>query len=1070
MMKGNLMKIQRYIAIAALALLGITAGGALAAAQDASDKTAKAAKEQKLLAVLGSNAPLFDKARACQQLAVVGGKKAVPALAKLLGDKTLGDYARFALEPIDDPSVDAALREAMGKLKGRGLAGVVNSIGVRRDAKAVGGLKKLVGDPAKGASPQALAALGRIATDEAVETIRQTLAKGPASLRVPAADACLAAAERLSAQKKLQEAAKLYDIVRKADVPPHLRTAATYHAILARGTGGAGLLVEQLKAKDPAMVAVALRAARKLPGPDVSKALAAELPKMKPHLQVLVIKVLVDRGAPIARGEIAALAASDTLEVRLESLKALGRIGDASAVAVLVKAAGAGGKEAAVARGSLRILKAPGADAAILAGMKNAASELRIELINVLADRRYAAATPVLLNQATAADAELTKAVFKALGVLGGAKDIPAMLKLLADVKGDSADQAETAIVRIAARIPDPAKRADAVAAALGSTKKAAERASLVRVLGRIGGQKAYDAVAAAARDADPGVTDAGIRALAAWPDGRAEAALLDLAKNTPDRTHRVLALRGYVRLLPLATDRQPREAARKYAEVLAIAGDADSRKLVLSGLAKVAHGDALKLAMEQLGKPGVRAEAGLAAVSIARLTMGTNRKAARAAMVKILAVSKNKAIVAEAQKIIQQIDKFADAITAWRVTGPYMKTGLKYNQLFDVAFEPEKPKGKGVKWRALPAGTDPKRPWILDLLKAIGGDQRVAYMLTWVHSDKAQPARLELGTDDSVKAWLNGRLVHANNIGRAAIPYTDKANITLKAGWNPLLLKITQNLGPWEFCARICARDGRRLDSIRIDAAHEGEWMLPAQAAKSVEPSKPVPAGKGEPIFDGKSLAGWRATMQPKTEAQKAAIRKMFRVEQGALVVDTLSVPVANRMSGYLATEKKYGDFVLRLRMQIERKWDGQGNSGIEVRNGLQFDLHPPNPRMLGWIWDHGPRTQWGYLSPIKQTQKESFAGGGAWKYGKAKNVPKGFKFHYADDPPGWNDVEITCRGLHFKFALNGVVMSDYDGTGHLDTKGRKGYQTTAPIMFQAHGKDGVIIRFKDIYIKELK
>ena len=101
--------------------------------------------------------------------------------------------------------------------------------------------------------------------------------------------------------------------------------------------------------------------------------------------------------------------------------------------------------------------------------------------------------------------------------------------------------------------------------------------------------------------------------------------------------------------------------------------------------------------------------------------------------------------------------------------------------------------------------------------------------------------------------------------------------------------------------------------------------------------------------------------------------------------------------------------------------------------------------------------------------TKKDSFAGAGAWKYGKAKNVPKGFKFHYADQPPGWNDVEIICRGLQFKFNLNGVIMSDYDGTGHLDTKDRNDYQTTAPIMFQSHGKDGVIIRYKNIEIAEL-
>ncbi|MGB2821785.1 MAG: hypothetical protein WBF17_12440, partial [Phycisphaerae bacterium] len=218
--------------------------------------------------------------------------------------------------------------------------------------------------------------------------------------------------------------------------------------------------------------------------------------------------------------------------------------------------------------------------------------------------------------------------------------------------------------------------------------------------------------------------------------------------------------------------------------------------------------------------------EAASAAVKIARAVMVADRDAARAAMEKLLAVSKDKRIAAEARQVIGQIDRFAGSITAWRVAGPYAKEGKGYSELFDIAFEPERPGVKGVAWRHLPAGTDPQRPWVLDLLKAIGGEQRVAYALTWIHSQTAQPARLELGSDDGVKAWLNGRLVHANNTARAAEAYTDRCDVALQAGWNPLLLKITQNQHPWEFCARICRRDGRRLDGIRIDAAHEGDWM----------------------------------------------------------------------------------------------------------------------------------------------------------------------------------------------------------------------------------------------------
>ena len=45
----------------------------------------------------------------------------------LLADDQLTDLARYALETIPDPSVDKALREALGKLDGRPLAGVITA-------------------------------------------------------------------------------------------------------------------------------------------------------------------------------------------------------------------------------------------------------------------------------------------------------------------------------------------------------------------------------------------------------------------------------------------------------------------------------------------------------------------------------------------------------------------------------------------------------------------------------------------------------------------------------------------------------------------------------------------------------------------------------------------------------------------------------------------------------------------------------------------------------------------------------------------------------------------------------
>jgi HEAT repeat protein len=117
----------------------------------------------KLVALLRDPAAsTYAKAKACQQLAVTGDKSAVPALAALLTDAQLSHYARVAMEPNPDPSVDQALRSALSKVKGKQLAGVITSIGYRKDTKAINALAKLRGDADPDVAKAADSALARI--------------------------------------------------------------------------------------------------------------------------------------------------------------------------------------------------------------------------------------------------------------------------------------------------------------------------------------------------------------------------------------------------------------------------------------------------------------------------------------------------------------------------------------------------------------------------------------------------------------------------------------------------------------------------------------------------------------------------------------------------------------------------------------------------------------------------------------------------------------------------------------------------------------------------------------------
>lgn len=186
--------------------------------------------------VLKSEADVYEKARACQELAVVGGPEAVPALAALLTHEQLSDYARSGLESIKDPSAGAALRKALGTLKGRQLAGVVNSLGVRREVAAVRELQALVFDAQRGVGAEAIASLGMIGNSDAAKTLQKVLADGPADLRVPAAHASLIAAEHLAKGGNVTAARSLLDQVVKALPPGHIATVAKNQAAaLGRG-------------------------------------------------------------------------------------------------------------------------------------------------------------------------------------------------------------------------------------------------------------------------------------------------------------------------------------------------------------------------------------------------------------------------------------------------------------------------------------------------------------------------------------------------------------------------------------------------------------------------------------------------------------------------------------------------------------------------------------------------------------------------------------------------------------------------------------------------------------------
>ncbi len=309
----------------------IAAAGGLADRED----------EAKYLAVVKSSGPLKDRMDACKMLARVGGKASVPVLAGLLDDEQMAHMARYALEPNPDPSVDTVFRDALGKLKGLRLVGVIGSVGVRRDEKAAGTLIRLLKDSDAEVAQIAARALGSIGTAEAAKALQGALPGVADGSRLSFCEGLLRCAEALAEAGKRSDAQSAYDFIQGfAKALPHVRGAGLRGAVLSRGDSGIPLLMKALQGGDEDMAQAAARAAMELEGGAVTKAVAGALGSLPDDRKVLAAQVLGWRRDVAALSALSAAAKAGKVEARVAAVRALGEIGNAGAAPVLQALAG----------------------------------------------------------------------------------------------------------------------------------------------------------------------------------------------------------------------------------------------------------------------------------------------------------------------------------------------------------------------------------------------------------------------------------------------------------------------------------------------------------------------------------------------------------------------------------------------------------------------------------------------------------------------------------------------------------------------------------------------------------
>lgn len=768
--------------------------------------------EDRLISALAAGGTRDAREFLCRQLMIVGTSRCVPELEKLLTDEQLSHMARYALGRIEHPAAGAALHRALARTSGDiqiGIIGTLAQIGYRQ---ARADITRLLASNDPNVAAAAANALGKLAGPESVKALQSARSSANEQVRQSIDDALIACADALAASGAQAQAVAIYRAYYAPDQPRALRIAALRGLAAAGGADALGVLAEAIKAPQPELRAMAIGFARSAKGAEATKMLAELLPGLPPDAQELLLAALGGRGDSSATPAVVASLKSENSRVRMAAYEALGRIGNASAVPMLAQAAaGSAGEEQRAARAALLRLAAPDANVALLKLLEGGDSRVQAEACRALAARHATGAFGPVLKLAVADDATARQAAMAALGELASADDLPAMVELaIAPRQPSDRDAIENAIKNAYRRVSDPQRRAAAVLNRLAAAPADA-KPTLLRLLVNAPTEAALNTVLEAMKDQNQAVRDAATRALADWPNAAPADRLLELARTTDNATYRVLAMRGYVRMA--GTSKDP---TAMYVRAMELASRPDDKRLVLGGLGTAGTTQALDLVERHIADPDVQIEASLAAIQIAARIRESDGDRARRTLRTVIASVKDPPTRQKAVDLLNDLDQFEDHILTWVVSPMYQEKGKDSQYVFDTPFAPEKDAGS-VEWKPLKRGIG---KWDINLEATFGGQDHVAaYVRTRIYSPRAQEARLEMGSDDALKAWVNGQLVSRQYQHRGAAPRQEIVKIQLKEGWNDLMLKVVDHEGGWVFAARIRSAEGTALEGLKVQA-----------------------------------------------------------------------------------------------------------------------------------------------------------------------------------------------------------------------------------------------------------
>jgi hypothetical protein len=123
-----------------------------------------------------------------------------------------------------------------------------------------------------------------------------------------------------------------------------------------------------------------------------------------------------------------------------------------------------------------------------------------------------------------------------------------------------------------------------------------------------------------------------------------------------------------------------------------------------------------------------------------------------------------------------------------WQISPVY--TSASFDAAFDAA-NPGEPGQPAAPWKPF--------PFVLgkDFATIIGKDSSSVYVKGTFTAPKAETLNLQVASDDAIRIWLNGKIIHSHKVNRGLTEGFDAVKADLKEGDNELIAKVVNGAGP---------------------------------------------------------------------------------------------------------------------------------------------------------------------------------------------------------------------------------------------------------------------------------